>query len=123
MILADRVLVLCAAACGLAGVVFSAAATHGPGGGTMATGATFLLFHAPVILAIGLLGASHAFRTSAAVLLAGVALFSADLIIRSYGFERLFPMAAPAGGVLMILGWFTIGLSGLFSTSAVSPRS
>ncbi|MBS9720089.1 DUF423 domain-containing protein [Tianweitania sp. BSSL-BM11] len=107
-----RALCVAAALCGAAGVAFSAVATHS-GGGTIATGASFLLMHAPALLAVGLLGASKALRLAAWLLFVGVALFAADLIIRHYGAERLFPMAAPAGGVMMILGWIAIGVASL----------
>lgn len=108
----DRILVAAAGLFGAAGVAFSAAASH-QGGGNVATAAQFLLFHAPALLAIGLLGGSLVLRTGAAVLLAGVLLFAGDLLMRHYVGSRLFPLAAPAGGTLAIAGWIVIGLAAL----------
>ena len=113
----DRALCVAAALCGAAGVAFSAVATHS-GGGPIATGASFLLMHAPALLAVGLLGTSKALRLAAWLLFVGVALFATDLIVRHYGAERLFPMAAPTGGTLMILGWIAIGVTSLLPRRA-----
>lgn len=106
----DRLFIVAAGLCGAAGVALAAAAAH-QGGGNLATAAQFLLFHAPALLAIGLFGRGLALRTGGGVLLAGVLLFCGDLIMRRYGGVRLFPLAAPAGGTLMIAGWAIAGLS------------
>jgi uncharacterized membrane protein YgdD (TMEM256/DUF423 family) len=102
--------VFAAGALGAAGVALSAAAAHA-GGGNIATAANFLLFHAPAFLALGLLGAGKVLRAGGWILLVGVLLFSGDLLARHYLGDRLFPMAAPAGGTLMILGWLVIAAS------------
>jgi uncharacterized membrane protein YgdD (TMEM256/DUF423 family) len=102
--------VFAAGALGSAGVALSAAAAHA-GGGNIATAANFLLFHAPAFLALGLLGAGKVLRAGGWILLVGVLLFSGDLLARHYLGDRLFPMAAPAGGTLMILGWLVIAAS------------
>ncbi len=112
----DRLLVGFGGLCGAAGVALSAAAAHA-GGAYVGTVAGMLLAHAPVLLAIGLLGAAAdgrwLLRLGAFVLLIGVLLFSADLLMRSYEGHRLFPMAAPAGGSLMTLGWLIVAVSAL----------
>jgi uncharacterized membrane protein YgdD (TMEM256/DUF423 family) len=41
-------------------------------------------------------------------------LFAGDLVTRDFTDDRLFAMAAPAGGGLMILGWLGIAVSALF---------
>ena len=114
---ADRFLIVAAGLCGAAGVALSAAAAHA-GGGNVATAASFLLMHAPVFLAVGLLGSGRWLRMAAFVLLAGVALFAGDLIARHYLGGRLLPMAAPAGGMLMIGGWLAIAGAGLVRRAA-----
>jgi uncharacterized membrane protein YgdD (TMEM256/DUF423 family) len=119
---ADRALCFAGALCGAAGVAFSAAASHG-GGGTMATGASFLLMHAPALLALGLFAGSRALKLSGWLLFVGLALFSADLIVRHYGAERLFPMAAPTGGTLMILGWIAVAIGSLLPARTQHARS
>lgn len=109
---AARLLVLAAGLIGAAGVALSAAAAHA-GGGNVATAAQFLLFHAPALLALGLFSHSRLSRVAGLVLLAGLLLFSGDLLIRHYADTRLFAMAAPAGGTLMILGWLGVAGSAL----------
>ena len=94
---------------GAAGVALSAAAAHA-GGVNLGTAATFLLAHAPALLAIGLAGKGRAIAVAGALLLVGAVLFCGDLVMRDLLGQRLFPMAAPTGGTLMILGW--LGVAG-----------
>lgn len=108
----DRILILAADLCGIAGVAFSAAAAHG-GAVNAGTAASFLLMHAPALLAVGLWNSSRTLRIGALVLLAGVIVFAGDLLTRDYAGTRLFPFAAPTGGILMMAGWAGIGLSGI----------
>ncbi len=110
--MSGRFLVFAGGLCGAAGVALSAAAAHA-GGGNLGTAASFLLMHAPAFLAIGLLGAGRFLRIGGFVLLFGLLVFAGDLVARHYAGIRLFPMAAPAGGVLMIVGWLTIAVSAL----------
>lgn len=93
---------------GAAGVALSAAAAHRAGEPNLGTAANFLMFHAPVFLAVGLNGGGKVLRLAAAVLLLGVLLFAGDLLARVFLGDRLFPFAAPSGGVLMIAGWLLI---------------
>ena len=46
----------------------------------------------------------------------GLSLFSGDLLFRDFFGTRLFPMAAPAGGLALIAGWLMIALD-----AAISP--
>jgi len=46
-------------------------------------------------------------------LLIGLTLFCGDLLVRHYAGWRMFPMAAPAGGLLLIGGWLIVALSAL----------
>lgn len=97
---------------GAAGVALSAVAAHAGGGG-IGTAANFLLFHAPLFLALGLAGAAatRLMRIGGWVVFAGVLLFAGDLVARHYLGDRLFPMAAPTGGSLTILGWLVVAAS------------
>lgn len=108
--IAARILIFFGGLCGVAGVALSAAAAHG-GGGNVGTAASFLLMHAPAFLAVGLLARGRLLQAGSLVLLLGLALFAGDLLMRDYFERRLFPMAAPAGGVLMIIGWMAIAVS------------
>jgi uncharacterized membrane protein YgdD (TMEM256/DUF423 family) len=53
-----------------------------------------------------------------AALVLGLLLFCGDLLMRHYAGERLFAMAAPAGGTLMILGWLAVALHAVFARGA-----
>ena len=106
----DRFLVLAGGLCGAAGVAFSAAAAHS-GGGNIGTAASFLLMHAPAFLAIGLIGGGKVLRVGSWALLLGLLVFAGDLLMRDYAGTRLFPMAAPAGGLLLIAGWLIVAAS------------
>jgi uncharacterized membrane protein YgdD (TMEM256/DUF423 family) len=52
------------------------------------------------------------------VLFIGLLIFSGDLIMRDMAGHRLFPMAAPSGGMLMILGWLITAAAALRSGKA-----
>ncbi|MCZ8548084.1 DUF423 domain-containing protein [Mesorhizobium qingshengii] len=107
-----RILILAAGLCGAAGVALSAAAAH-LGGAFVSTAASFLLMHAPVFLATGLLGANRILRVGSLVLLVGLLLFCGDLLARDFLGSRLFPLSAPIGGTLLIAGWLVIAASAL----------
>jgi uncharacterized membrane protein YgdD (TMEM256/DUF423 family) len=111
--MASRLLILAAGLCGAAGVALSAVAAHG-GAANTASAATFMVVHAPVLLVVGLTYFNAIMRWAAVVLLLGLALFAGDLVVRDFADDRLFAMAAPVGGGLMILGWLGIALAALF---------
>jgi uncharacterized membrane protein YgdD (TMEM256/DUF423 family) len=108
----NRLLMLAAGLCGAAGVALSAGAAH-LGGAFIGTAANFLLMHAPAFLAVGLLGGNRMLQIGGLILLVGVVLFSGDLIARDFLGSRLFPMAAPIGGTLLIIGWLAVAASAL----------
>ncbi|MHA6685514.1 DUF423 domain-containing protein [Mesorhizobium sp. A556] len=107
-----RILVFAGGLCGAAGVALSAAAAH-RGGAFTGTAASFLLMHAPVFLAVGLIGGNRVLRAGAFILLAGLVVFSGDLLARDFLASRLFPMAAPIGGTLLLAGWLALAASAL----------
>lgn len=103
---------------GAAGVALAAAAAHRTPDPSLATAALFLILHAGAAIALsGFAGGTTlpaAFLASASLMLVGVALFSGDVGARVMLDTRLFPMAAPTGGSLLILAWLLAGLSGLY---------
>ena len=110
-----------AALLGAAGVALAAAGVHASGGELAERGALFLLLHAAAALAI----AAHARVASATaralvvvgfVMEAGAALFSAELALRAFTGERIFPFAAPIGGTTMLLSW--VALAVVFATAS-----
>lgn len=119
--MSDRFFVFLGGLFGFWGVAAAAAAAHITGTGPLATAASFLLVHAVLMVALpAVLNAWIAhrglMRIGGWVLAAGVFLFTGDLTLRALVEHGLFPMAAPTGGVLVMLGWAAIGTSGLVSS-------
>jgi uncharacterized membrane protein YgdD (TMEM256/DUF423 family) len=118
-----------AALMGGAGVALAAAAAHRGGGDFGETAAYFLILHAAALLGIAALarGFAESVVLARALLVAGAALglgaslFSADLATRAFAGDRLFPMAAPAGGSLTILGW--LALAAILLAGALRRRA
>jgi uncharacterized membrane protein YgdD (TMEM256/DUF423 family) len=113
--LACRAHLAIAALFGAGGTGLWASATHAAGGGSAAIGAQMLLIHAGAIIALvaarnGGLLPERAASWLTSLLVFGVALFSADLALRGLMAQRLFPMASPLGGVLMIVAWLGLAI-------------
>lgn len=115
-----QVLIGIAAIFGCAGVILAAAGAHSKPGSGLDSAGHMLLFHAPAVIAAcaamasGLLSRPIALAACAALLL-GVALFAGDLALRAYAGHRLFPMAAPTGGIVMMAGWVLLALAAFLS--------
>ena len=111
-----HVLIAIAALFGCAGIVFAAAGAHAKPGTGLDSAGHMLLFHAPAVIAAcagiaaGLISRPVGL-IAAVLLLIGVALFAGDLALRAYAGHRLFPMAAPAGGIVMIGGWALLAVA------------
>lgn len=119
----DRVLLALGGLTGFLGVLASAAAAHAGGADSLKTSAQFLLFHAPAVVglvALAAAGASHRglTRIAASALLLGLSLFCGDLALRALAATPLFPMAAPAGGIVLMMGWLLVA-----ATAFVRVRS
>jgi uncharacterized membrane protein YgdD (TMEM256/DUF423 family) len=106
-----RVLIAVAGIFGAAGVGLSAVAAHRADLTGLGTAANMLLLHAPAFLALGLAPGNRPRMIASFVLMAGLMLFNGDLLTRAFFDHRLFPMAAPSGGMLMIAGWLGIAIS------------
>ncbi|WOJ90756.1 DUF423 domain-containing protein [Methylocapsa polymorpha] len=104
---------------GGAGVVLSALAAHGPAHGPLIdTSANFLILHAAATIAVAALALAAPQRgvwllVPAALFILGGALFCGDLATRAFTGARLFPMAAPIGGALLIFGWALVAVASL----------
>ncbi len=99
---------------GAAGVALAARAAHAGNDASLMTAALFLLIHATAMIGLAALAPAGRWLAGAGLVLAlGTLLFSTDLAIRHFGGSGLFAMAAPAGGVLMILGWLAVCLAAL----------
>ncbi|QOZ79836.1 DUF423 domain-containing protein [Bradyrhizobium sp. CCBAU 53351] len=113
---AHRLLIGLAGLMGAAGVALAAASAHGADASRLATASAMLLFHATAILATTALLAHGLLHggiglTAAFGFVIGAALFAGDLSLRQYAGHALFPMAAPTGGTVMILGWLAVTLA------------
>jgi uncharacterized membrane protein YgdD (TMEM256/DUF423 family) len=102
---------------GAGGIILAAAAAHGVPDPRLQTAANFLMLHAaatPVCgLALVLPQRGIWFLGAAGLFLSGSLLFGGDLSARALAGTRLFPMAAPLGGTLLIFGWALVTLAAL----------
>jgi uncharacterized membrane protein YgdD (TMEM256/DUF423 family) len=98
---------------GFAGVAAAAAGAHLDGGsGLMGAVGLVCLTHAAAVLALALHGrGGFVLHLATRALIAGTALFSVDLTLVAFGHGRLFPMAAPSGGITMMAGWLALVLA------------
>jgi uncharacterized membrane protein YgdD (TMEM256/DUF423 family) len=109
-------LLVLASLMGAAGVVLAAAAAHAAPGAGLDSAAYLLLFHAVAVLGAaalvqqGLLWAPAALVAMAGYVIGG-ALFAGDVSMRAFAGHRLFPMAAPTGGTILILAWLVLALA------------
>jgi uncharacterized membrane protein YgdD (TMEM256/DUF423 family) len=103
---------------GACGIVLAAAGAHTAPGAGLDSAAYMLLFHAAALLAgaalarQGLLWRPAALAALAAWIV-GAALFSGDIALRAFIGHRLFPMAAPSGGIILIAGWLLLAAAAL----------
>ena len=97
---------------GFAGVGAAALGAHAGADAQMAGSVALVcLTHAPALLALGLMARGGlVLRIAALLLFVGAALFSVDIALRLFGYGRLFPMAAPAGGMTMMAGWIAVAV-------------
>ena len=122
MIAASRLTIALCALYGAAGVGLMAAGTHAAGTNATIAG-QMLLFHASAGIAAtlarkaGFLSAGVG-RIALALMLAGGAGVSAAPALTAFKGARLFPMAAPTGGVGMIAGWALLALAALIPARA-----
>ena len=103
---------------GAAGVALAAVAAHGAPGAGLDSAAYLLLFHAAAIVGgAALLDRDLLWRPALLAALCGwvigALLFSGDVSLRALAGTRLFPMAAPTGGSILILAWLALSIAGL----------
>ncbi|MGF6429288.1 MULTISPECIES: DUF423 domain-containing protein [Bradyrhizobium] len=116
---ASRLLIGLAAIMGACGVMLAAAAAHLPDATRLAAASSMLLFHAPAVVATiavadrAIIHAKLAVVAAAGFVIAA-SLFAGDLVLRQYAGHGLFPMAAPAGGTLLILSWLVLAVAAVW---------
>jgi uncharacterized membrane protein YgdD (TMEM256/DUF423 family) len=98
---------------GASGVMLAAAGAHAAPNAGLESAAYMLLFHAAAILGGAALAQQGLlWRPLALGVLVGwavgAALFSGDVAMRAFVGHRLFAMAAPTGGVILIAAWLAL---------------
>src|SRR3954449_7055980 len=116
---AARILIVLAAIMGADGVMLAAASAHQADAARLAAASSMLLFHATATLATVALAERGIVRAGIGVAAAfgfvlAASLFAGDLTLRQYAGHSLFPMAAPTGGMLLILSWLMLAVSALW---------
>jgi len=108
----SRLLLALAGLFGAAGVAAAAAGSHGADT-NLSTAGTFLLLHAAALAGISRHDRNGLAQGAGLGMALGVVLFAGDLAMRARAGMPLFPMAAPIGGITMILGWLGLAVSAL----------
>ncbi len=101
---------------GAGGVILAAAGAHMAPGAGLDSAAYMLLFHAAAVLGgAALVQQGIVWRPLGLLVLAawvlGAALFSGDIALRAFAGHRLFAMAAPSGGVILIAAWLAMAIA------------
>ena len=108
--------VLVAGVMGAAGVALAAAAAHAAPGAGLDSAAQILMVHAAALLGgSAAVAAGLTVRPLALAALIGFVLgtvfFAGDIALRAFVGNRLFPMAAPTGGSILILSWIALSVA------------
>lgn len=114
----EQTLIVLAGLLGAAGVALAAAGAHGhPQSGLDSAGYLLLIHAAATMAGIAALHQQLLARTlgtaALTALAIGAALFAADVAMRAFVGHRLFPFAAPSGGIIMIIGWVGVAAAAL----------
>lgn len=112
------ILIVLAGLLGAAGIMLAAAGAHAATHAGLDSAAYLLLFHAAALLGgAALMQQGLLWRPlMVAVLIAwvvGAALFSGDIALRAFAGHRLFAMAAPTGGVILIAAWLALAAAAI----------
>ena len=111
-----RILVILAGIMGADGVILAAVSSHQADATRLMPASSMLLFHATAVLAAvalterGIVTAKGGITAAFGFVVAS-ALFAGDLSLRHFAGHALFPMAAPAGGTLLIVSWLVLAVA------------
>jgi uncharacterized membrane protein YgdD (TMEM256/DUF423 family) len=109
------ILIVLAGLVGAAGIVLTAISAHAERAAGLDSAGYLLLLHAPAVVAAldrGLLWRPLGMPALSGFVL-GSALFAGDLALRTFSGHRLFPMAAPSGGAILIAGWLLLAAAAI----------
>ena len=118
-----RLWIVLAALNGLCAVALGAWASHGmsdfpTAAGLMKTGVQYQMWHALALIGVAWLSddpgvPNGVIGTAGFCFLIGILLFCGSLYATATLGATLFPMSAPAGGILLMVGWVVFGIAGL----------
>lgn len=116
----DHILIALAGLMGAAGVALAAAGAHGKPGSGLDSAGYLLLIHAVAAIAAALAARNGLVARPLATLaiwglVIGASLFAADVAARAWLGSRLFPFAAPAGGLIQIASWLGLAVAALLA--------
>jgi len=116
------ILLVLACLMGACGVGLAAAAAHAAPGAGLDGAAYLLLLHAVAVLGAATLTAEEMLwrplgLVAMAGFVAGGALFAGDVAMRAFAGHRLFPMAAPTGGTLLMLSWLLLAVAAIVTVA------
>lgn len=111
-------LIVLAGLMGASGIILAAAGAHAVPNAGLESAAYMLLFHAAALLGgTALLRLGILWRPLLLVVLiawvVGAALFSGDIALRAFSGHRLFAMAAPTGGMILIVAWLALAVAAI----------
>jgi uncharacterized membrane protein YgdD (TMEM256/DUF423 family) len=115
---AVTILIALAGLMGAGGVILAAAGAHAAPNAGLDSAAYMLLFHAAAVIGgaaltqQGLLWRPLALAALIAWI-AGACLFSGDIALRAFAGHRLFALAAPAGGIILIAAWLALAAAAI----------
>jgi uncharacterized membrane protein YgdD (TMEM256/DUF423 family) len=119
----NQLLIALAGVMGAAGIMLTAAGAHSRPGVGLDSAGYLLVLHALAVIT-GVMAARQGLilrPLGLAVIwgfVVGAGLFAADVTMRVYLGTRLFPMAAPTGGMIMILAWIVLIPAALMASRA-----
>jgi uncharacterized membrane protein YgdD (TMEM256/DUF423 family) len=112
------ILIALAGLMGASGVILAAAGAHAAPQAGLDSAAHMLLFHAVAVLggaALAQQGLLWRPLVLAALIawIVGACLFSGDIALRAFAGHRLFAMAAPTGGIILIAAWLALAAAAI----------
>ncbi len=116
--MSPTILMALAGLMGAGGVILLAAGAHAAPGAGLDSAGQMLLFHAAAVIGVaaalhqGLLVRPLALAVAIG-LIVGAVLFSGDIAMRAFAGHRLFPMAAPTGGFVLIASWLGLAVAAI----------
>ncbi len=111
--MALAILIALAGLMGAGGVILAAVGAHAVPHAGLDSAASMLLIHAAAVLGgAALAHQGLVWRPAMLAVLAawvvGALLFSGDIALRAFAGHRLFAMAAPTGGIILIAAWLAL---------------